>query len=212
MNNNRAQNGRTAYRLPLMVCLVALAVTFTVAQPQPAYADDEIVPPRVPAKLKVPPGHKVFLVGHASGTQDYSCVRLTPTAPLTWKFFGPQATLFNDHERQIITHFLSPNPDENDLPRPTWQHSRDTSAVWAMPVPGASATVDPEAIPWLLLKVVGAEPGPTGGQRLTRTKYIQRLNTSSGIAPSNDECAEVGQQKLVPYTADYFFYKSTEHE
>ena len=135
------QNGQTAYRFPLMMCLVALAVTFTVARPQPAYADDEMMPSDVPAKLKVPPGHKVFLVGHAIGTQDYFCVPLgsDPNAPLSWTFFGPQATLFNNYERQIITHFLSPNPDENgDPPRATWQDSRDTSTVWAMMVPGAS--------------------------------------------------------------------------
>ncbi len=211
MKNNQAPNGRTAYRLPLMVCLVALAVTFTVARPQPAYADDEIVPPRVPDKLKVPRGHKVFLAGHAIGTQDYICVRSDSDDSLSWTFFGPQATLFNDYERQIITHFLSPNPDENDdPPRATWQDSGDTSSVWA--VPEASVPVEPEDIPWLLLKVVGAEPGPTGGRRLTRTKYIQRLNTSGGIAPANDKCTEVSKKALVPYEADYFFYKSSGHE
>ena len=212
MKNNHAQNGQIAYRFPLMVCLVALAVTFTVVRPQPAYADDEIVPPRVPAKLKVPRGHEVFLAGHAIGTQDYICVRSDSDDTLSWIFFGPQATLFDGHELQIIVHFLSPNPDENGLPRPTWQDSGDTSAVWAMPVPDASVTVDPEDIPWLLLKVVGAEPGPTGGQGLTRTKYIQRLNTSGGVAPSSNKCTEVGQKALVRYEADYFFYKSTKRE
>ena len=139
--------------------------------------------------------------------------------PLSWTFFGPQATLFNDYERQIITHFLSPNPDpkDNGALRPTWQHSRDTSSLWAKAVADAPAPVKPGApgaIPWLLLEVVGAEPGPTGGQRLTRTKYIQRLNTSGGIAPSTPECTEatVGEKALVPYAADYFFYKSTKRE
>jgi len=198
-----------------MVCLAAVAVAFTVALLRPAYADDEIVLPHVPANLKVPQGHKVFLEGHAVGTQDYICLPSENSeSGFSWTFFGPQATLFNDHEQQIITHFLSPNPDEDDLPRPTWQDSRDTSTVWAMQVPEASVSVKPGAIPWLLLKVVGAEAGPTGGQRLTRTEYIQRLNTSGGIAPSSEECTEVkvGQKALVPYTADYFFYKSTKRE
>ena len=139
---------------------------------------------------------------------------------LSWTFFGPQATLFDDHERQIITHFLSPNrnpnPEENGAFRPTWQHSRDTSTVWAMQVLDASSSdpafVAPGAIPWLLLKVVGAEPGPIGGNRLTRTTYIQRLNTSGGIALLTEECAAADQKALVPYSADYFFYKATKHK
>jgi hypothetical protein len=216
MKNDPAQNSQTAHRFLLMVYLAALAVGFTVARPQPAYADDEIVPPDVPDILKVPRGHKVFLAGHAIGTQGYFCVPSDADESLVWTFFGPQATLFNDYERQIITHFLSPNPDKGNLPSPTWQDSRDTSTIWAMMVQGASFSdpplVEPGAIPWLLLQVVGAEPGPTGGQRLTRTKYIQRLNTSGGIAPLSKECTEVGKKALVPYTADYFFYKSTKHE
>ena len=132
MKNDHVQNSQTAHRFLLMVCLAAVAATFAAARPQAAYADDEIVVPDVPVKLEVPAGHKVFLAGHAIGTQAYVCVRSTPTASLSWTFFGPQATLFNDHERQIITHFLSPNPDRDDVPRATWQHSRDTSTIWAM--------------------------------------------------------------------------------
>lgn len=42
----------------------------------------------------------------------------------------------------------------------------------------------PSAIPWLLLEVVGEQDGPTGGHKLTETTFIQRLNTSGGVAPS----------------------------
>ena len=63
--------------------------------------------------------------------------------------------------------------------------------------------------------MVGAKDGPTGGHKLTATTFIQRLNTSGGIAPS-DGCTEsmhVGEKKLVPYTADYFFfYKAAESQ
>jgi len=36
------------------------------------------------------------------------------------------------------------------------------------------------------------------------------LNTSEGIAPSTacTQSADVGKKALVPYTADYFFYKA----
>jgi hypothetical protein len=59
------------------------------------------------------------------------------------------------------------------------------------------------AIAWLLLKVVGAQDGPTGGDTLTATTFIQRLNTSGGIAPSTG-CAsptDVGNEAFMPYTA-----------
>lgn len=44
---------------------------------------------------------------------------------------------------------------------------------------------------------------------LSRTSFIQRLNTRAGVAPA-DGCstsADVGNQTLVPYTADYYFYQ-----
>jgi Protein of unknown function (DUF3455) len=125
--------------------------------------------------------------------------------------------LFNDDDKQVITHFLSPNPLENDTLRATWQHSRDTSTVWAMAIQTSSDPdfVAPGAIPWLLLQVVGAQDGPTDGDKLSETTFIQRLNTSEGVAPSTG-CAlstDIGKRAFVPYTADYFFYKATKrHE
>jgi len=196
-----------------MVCLAALAAAFTVSRPQPAHADHVTSPP-MPANIQVPDGNKAFLEGHAIGTQDYIC--LPSSSGFVWTFFGPQATLFNGHDKQVITHFLSPNPFESGMPRATWQHSRDTSTVWAMKIDESSdpAFVVPGAIPWFLLKVVGAQDGPTGGDKLSETTFIQRLNTSGGVAPSTGctQSTDVGQMALVPYTADYFFYKAIKHK
>jgi hypothetical protein len=167
--------------------------------------------PAVPADLKVPAGHTLFLRASATGTQNYVC--LPTDSGFGWVFFGPQATLFRS-KTQIITHFLSPNPDEEGLPRATWQHSRDTSRVWGNAVASSSdpAFVRPGAIPWLLLEVVGADPGPARGTRLTGTVYIQRIRTSGGVAPAtgcDDQAPNVGAKALVPYEADYLFYKRT---
>jgi hypothetical protein len=120
--------------------------------------------------------------------------------------------LFNgDNDDQVITHFLSPNPFDGGAPRATWQHSRDTSTVWGLAIESSSDPnfVAPGAIPWLKLQVVGAQVGPTGGRKLMATTYIQRLNTSGGVAPSTGCAAstDVGKKTLVPYTADYFFYR-----
>ena len=196
-------------RRPAALFPVVLAVAFTVSQPPPAHAD-KAKPPPVPAGLQVPAGNQAFREGDAIGTQDYICL------PSGWTFFGPQATLFNKRDKQIITHFLSPNPFENGTPRATWQDSKDTSTVWAVTIASSSdpAFVAPGAIPWLLLKVVGAQNGPTGGDTLSATTFIQRLNTAGGVAPSTG-CTlstDVGKMALLPYTAEYFFDKAIKHK
>ena len=164
----------------------------------------------MPSDIQVGAGNKAFLAGHAIGAQDYIC--LPSSAGFAWTVFGPQATLFNGNNKQIITHFLSANPSEGGLPRATWQHSADTSTVWALAIATSSdpSFVAPGAIPWLLLQVVGAHDGPTGGHRLSATTLIQRLNTAGGVAPATgcNQAIDVGKKALVPYTADYFFYKA----
>jgi len=87
-----------------------------------------------------------------------------------WTFFAPQATLFTDDDRQVITHFLSPDPFEGGMPRPTRRDSRDTSTVRGKVMASASdrAFVARDAIPWLLIEVTGAQDGPTHGHTLTR--------------------------------------------
>jgi hypothetical protein len=186
-----------------------LAAAFASTVPQQAYAQRE-TPPPVPDLIQVPEGHRLFLAGHAYGTQNYICLP-SSAGGFAWTLFGPQATLFHNDARQMMTHFLSPNPDEAGTPRATWQHSVDTSAVWARAIAMSSDSgfVAPGAIPWLLLEVVGAEGGPTGGRRLTVATYLHRLNTAGGIAPATgcSQSLDVGRRSFVPYEADYFFYR-----
>lgn len=198
-----------------------MALTLTAALPNiaQAQAQDSVEsfgrvtpPPAVPAGLDVPAGNRIFLVGHARGTQNYVC--LPSGATFAWSLFTPQATLFNEDDDQIITHFFSPNPDEAGTVRAAWQHSRDTSAVWARAAASSSdpAFVAPGAVAWLLLEIVGSEPGPDGGQKLTRSTFIQRINTGGGLAPATG-CAvagDVGRRAFVPYVADYLFYKPSD--
>jgi len=223
----------TPRRAAYAVSAFTLSLTLTVSQPRLAAADPKgvIVVPAVPANLEVQAGNQVYLQGLGVGTQDYICLpcpnaitpaAMCPASGFAWAFYAPQATLFDvdvGHEKQVITHFLSPNPAEGGTPRPTWQHSRDTSTVWVNnSVPPAQSSSDRTfvatgAIPWLLLPVAGTHAGPTGSDTLTKTTFIQRLNTSGGVAPAATTCAtasDAGKKALVPYSADYFFYKASE--
>jgi hypothetical protein len=44
---------------------------------------------------------------------------------------------------------------------------------------------------------------------MTQTTFIQRLKTTGGTAPASgcSVAADVGKQVLVPYTADYYFFR-----
>jgi hypothetical protein len=216
MKDCKALEIQRTRRILLIGCATALAVAVTVGQPQAAHAR-HVTPPEVPARL-VPTGATAFLVGHAVGTQNYIC--LPSGAGFKFVLFTPQATLFGDNEKQVITHYFSPNPDEDGTPiRATWQDSHDTSTVWASATQMATTATDPKfvkegAVAWLLLKVVGAQSGPIGSNKLGPTTFIQRVNTSGGLAPPTgcDSLADVGHEAFQPYTADYFFYTGGESD
>lgn len=197
-------------RAASLIAIAAIAVSWQfTARGQTATAG-------VPPNLRVPDGNVFYLKASAVGTQNYIC---SPGASgAAWKLMGPQATLFitfpwfgGQARQQIATHYLSANPAEGGTARPTWQHSLDTSAVWGKAI--ASSTdplfVAPGSIPWLLVEVVGGQRGPMGGSLLAQTTYIQRLNTSGGVAPSGgcDE-SSYGAVTLAPYTTDYYFYQA----
>jgi hypothetical protein len=222
-NWNRLSNQATRRIIPT-ACASALAVAFAVSLPAHA---GKVAPPPVPNELKVEEGNHAFLVGHALGTQNYVCApSAASTTGVAYVLFTPQATLYNDDGDQLITHFFSPNPEPGDpnksaavvadgAIRATWVHSRDGSSVWAKlhisdkGVVG-SFTPDQTAVAWLLLDKVGVADGLTGGNILSKTAQVQRLNTTGGVAPGPghgcDSPSDVGHTAFVDYTADYFFY------
>jgi hypothetical protein len=180
----------------------------------------QLTPPSVPGKIAVPAGNHAYLVGHASGSQGYTCL---PTAAggTAWNPIArPEATLFADffgREFQI-THFQSfnENPKPGIVPalsgNATWQSSVDSSRVWMVKLNGIDPDSNVEScrnlgsIQCLLLQSVGSKKGPTGGDLLADATFIQRLNTSGGAAPTS--VCTVGQTQLVPYTADYYFFRA----
>lgn len=190
-------------------CATVLGVASMVGLPNTAHAQT-VTPPPVPADIEVLAPNEAFLLGHAVGTQNYVCQPSGSVGRVSWTLFTPEATLFSDQREQLITHFFSPNPDEGSIVvRATWQDSRDTSTVWAR---GTGSVPDPTgsgAIAWVRLQAAGTAEGPTGGDTLSRTTFVQRVNTVGGSAPATgcEIPTDVGRKAFVPYTADYIFYK-----
>jgi Protein of unknown function (DUF3455) len=209
MTNGNIYREPTASIMRRAACAILLGMVVTVATPTAGHAQT-ITPPVVPDNLEVPAPNQPFLVGHGVGTQNYVCLPSPSIGRVAWTLFTPQATLFNDQHEQLITHFFSPNPAEGGVIRVTWEHSEDTSEVWGRVIASSTdpAFVQGGAIPWLLVQVVGARTGPTGGNTLVGTTFIQRVNTSGGVAPATG-CrlpTDIGNEHFVPYTADYIFY------
>ena len=199
------------------IAAIGLMVT---AGARAAHAEN-ITVPGVPDNLNVDEGNEVFLVGHGVGTQNYVCApSATSATGFAFSLFTPQATLLDDTGEQLITHFFSPNNDPRVKPpeagtiRVTWEDSRDTSRVWAFLLQQSldEHFVRRDSVAWLLLKKSGVDVGPTGGDRLTKTTFIQRLNTVGGLAPASgcSTFADLNRRVHVPYFADYFFYKKSD--
>jgi hypothetical protein len=214
------QTKKTARVRSLFVAALVLGCAFgTVTHA----AAQKITPPTTPPIITPPAGNSAFLVGHAFGTQGYVCLPQGTGASWTVNGPRPEATLFtrfSEHDVQIITHFLSPDTNPNQFaPNPlpfgsaTWQSSFDTSKVWGQTLQSIPAGSDPScpnagAIACLLLQSIGTDTGPAGGNFLTKTTFVQRLNTQGGSAPDTG-CSvptDVGKETLVPYTADYYFF------
>ena len=153
-------------------------------------------PAGVPAALVPPATESLAHKLSAVGVQIYIC-NATPTGAYAWTFLAPQANLFNDEGKLVGTHFIGP----------TWQ-SNDGSSVVGAKLAGAS--VDPSAVPWLLLQ---AKSHATEQGRMSDVSYVQRLSTVGGIAPTDtcDATHNLGAVVQVPYTADYFFYETKSH-
>jgi hypothetical protein len=236
VNNNCSKKfwgGGTAHNIIRGGLLAALAVAASgIAAAQDAAQDkkDEITfgqlsSPATSATITPQEGNSVFLAGHGVGTQGYVCLPSGSGASWTVNNARPEATLFTNvfgAAVQIITHFLSPVENPNDVgPKPprfgdvTWQSSFDSSRVWAQKTNFIHAGTDAScpnagAIDCLLLQTIGSEQGPAGGKTLTKTTFIQRLNTKGGSAPASgcSFAGDVGRQTLVPYSADYFFFRA----
>lgn len=175
------------------LALSGLVATAASAGPAPQTAPGDPLDPRTYA-----PDSRLFLVVHATGVQKYTC-----QAGGTWLFTDPEATLYKTTgvPQPIGTHFLN-----SDTGRPVWEVKDGSSVEAARTV---SVSGGPGNIAWLLLQAVVTTAG-SDGDRLTSTTWIQRLNTSGGVAPTGS-CTP-GDRIAVPYSADYFFWRPGRNE
>ena len=170
----------------VLIALVALAAT-----PAARAADDNRAPelPAGPCQTLQPPaGHVVSYHVYAAGVQVY---RWNGAA---WDFVGPVANLYADHNYrgQVGTHYGGP----------TWESNSGSKVVGRR---AAGCTPDADSIAWLLLDAVSADgPGPFDG-----VTHIQRVNTNGGLSPTAPG-SFVNEEKRVPYTTEYYFYRAAQ--
>ncbi|HLH52848.1 MAG TPA: DUF3455 domain-containing protein [Verrucomicrobiae bacterium] len=142
--------------------------------------DDADLPPT----LDVPAGNQIEFQAHGVGVQIYKW----SAASSTWVFQAPSAVLFHRGGHVVGIHYAGP----------TWQ-STDGSTVVGTKL--GAVTVDPAAIPWLLL----AAKTTTGPGVFANVTFVQRVETKGGLAPATPGKVD-GEMALVPYSAEYLFY------
>jgi hypothetical protein len=136
--------------------------------------------------IAAPAGTTLAQHAYAAGVQVY---RWNGTA---WTFVAPIATLYANAglTGKVGTHYAGP----------TWQHNGGSLVKAALVTP---CPVGGGNIPWLLL---GATTTETQGA-FKGVTHIQRVNTVGGVAPAAPGTM-VGEERHVPYTAEYYFYRA----
>ena len=172
----------------VVVLIAAAGLAFASIPATQAFDDNRApdLPLPLCEKVQVPAGNKVAFHAYALGVQVYKW------NGATWDFVEPVATLFADsnYRGKVGNHYRGP----------TWE-SNDGSNVVGMRQEGC--VPDPTAIAWLRLKAVSND-GPGIFSNVT---YIQRVNTAGGLTPAANG-SFIGEEKRVPYTAEYYFYRA----
>lgn len=152
-----------------------------------------LVAPAVPVEIAIPDGNKLTFIALAKGVQIYACAANPGGAP-AWKLHAPRADLLDDAGLSLGSHYGG--VDKGLPPGPYWEHKDGSRVHGAKPVNAGNAGSIP------LLRLEGAEASGSG--ELSKVSFIQRLDTTGGVAPAG--ACSVGETTEVPYTATYYFY------
>ena len=174
------------FQFLVLIALVTLAATS-------AFAFDNSNGPELPAEcssIRVPEGNKLAFHVYAKGVQIYKWNLTTQK----WDLLAPRASLFAEENYfgEVGSHYGGP----------TWE-SKSGSIVEGRRVLGTGCTPDTSAVAWLLLSKFRTD----GAGIFSKITYIQRVNTTAGLAPSEPGLID-GETKEIPYTAEYYFYKA----
>ena len=155
--------------------------------------------PEVPSDIAVPADVRLAVHDHAIGMQIYNCAASggadagAGTTTYAWTFKAPNALLYDMNFAPVAMHGAGPS----------WTAS-DGSSVVAPEIARVDAP-RADAVPWLLLK----EQSTTGPGVFSEIAFVQRINTSGGVAPTTGcDASTVNTLLRVPYSADYYFYVS----
>lgn len=148
----------------------------------------------LPAAVQAPTGHSVAMETVGAGEITYECREKAAMAGQhEWVFVGPLATLQDRGGRSIGRYFGPPA---------TWALQDGSSLT------GTQLAVAPAAAGNIPLQLVKANPA-MGSGALVGVTHIQRVHTRGGVAPALPcGAAEKGQRQVVPYQADYIFWKA----
>ena len=174
-------------KIKRVILLVLLTVTGLALQPSMVKASDEPDLPPQCSSIVPQAGNRVAFHVYARGVQIYKW------NGSSWVFEEPRATLFAEANffGEVGIHYRGPN----------WE-SKSGSKVGGIRVPGTGCTPDSSAIAWLLLQAVS----PTGPGIFHNITFIQRINTTGGLAPTTP--GSLNELREVPYTAEYYFYRA----
>lgn len=180
----------TAVTPPMAAGATTKPVEKSVAIAVPPAPAPKPTPLIVPAAVWDAPvdGLPKFMTVRAEGVQIYQCKK-TAAGGFEWMHIAPEALLYNDKGRNIGKHGAGP----------AWELS-DGSKVIAEKI---ASKPQPGTVDWLLLKTIAT----SGAGKLTKVKYVERIDTSGGTPPTMPaDAAHEGKEERVPYRATYVFY------
>lgn len=144
----------------------------------------------LPSSQFAPPDNSPpALTLHGKGVQIYQCVMEGQQA--TWRFFAPNAQLYDNQDHPVGKHFAGP----------VWEY-QDKSGV-AGKITKSLPAQDKTAIDWLMLAAILHK----GNGVMSAVNYISRINTKGGLPPTEGcDTNHLGAEQSVAYSADYVFY------
>ncbi|KAL4189644.1 hypothetical protein AMTRI_Chr08g208190 [Amborella trichopoda] len=150
----------------------------------------------VGSPIGVPTGFKPLVNYFAEGVQIYAY------NGSAWEFMRANAVLSSGPGQEIVGLHYFLDGDDGHGGRPTWKSLAPKSSVTCKVV--ANLQDNPNSVSWLLLEATSHTDGTR--QLFGSVKYVQRVHTSGGLSPINNQEAKVGDLYASPYTAVYWFY------